>query len=111
MALTKVTQEGFIGTIMLDHAEKRNTLSSELINEIIAALDAFRADKLRAAVIRAQPGARVFSAGYNILELPVTHRQRVAGSQTGANIDVIVRAFRELVQFRMQLWREGKPSG
>ena len=74
MALTKVMQEGFIGTIMLDHAEKRNTLSSELINEIIAALDAFRADKLRAAVIRAQPGARVFSAGYNILELPVTHR-------------------------------------
>ncbi len=74
MALTKVMQEGFIGTIMLDHAEKRNTLSSELINEIIAALDAFRTDKLRAAVIRAQPGARVFSAGYNILELPVTHR-------------------------------------
>jgi methylmalonyl-CoA decarboxylase len=74
MALTKATQEGFVGTIMLDHAEKRNTLSSELINEIIAALDAFRANKLRAVVIRAQPGARVFSAGYNILELPVTHR-------------------------------------
>ncbi len=74
MALTKVTQDGPIGTIMLDHAEKRNTLSSELINEIIAALDAFRKDRLRAAVIRAQPGARVFSAGYNILELPATHR-------------------------------------
>ncbi|MGA8156395.1 MAG: methylmalonyl-CoA decarboxylase [Rhodoplanes sp.] len=74
MPLIKATHEGFIGTIMLDHAEKRNTLSSELINEIIAALDAFRADKLRAVVIRAQPGARVFSAGYNILELPVTHR-------------------------------------
>jgi hypothetical protein len=31
----------------------------------------------------------------------------VAGSQTGANIDVIVRAFRELMQVRLQLWREG----
>ena len=74
MPLIKATQEGFVGTIMLDHAEKRNTLSSELINETIGALDAFRADKLRAVVIRAQPGAHVFSAGYNILELPVTHR-------------------------------------
>jgi glycosyltransferase involved in cell wall biosynthesis len=53
--------------------------------------------------------ARAKRAGYRFVELPVTHRQRVAGSQTGANIDVIVRAFRELVQFRMQLWREGKP--
>jgi glycosyltransferase involved in cell wall biosynthesis len=53
---------------------------------------------------------RAKRAGCRFVELPVTHRQRVAGSQTGANIDVIVRAFRELVQFRMQLWREGKPS-
>ena len=74
MPLTKLTHEGWIGTIMLDYAEKRNTLSSDLINEIIAALDAFREEKLRAVVIRAQPGARVWSAGYNILELPVTHR-------------------------------------
>ena len=42
MPLTKATHEGWIGTIMLDHADKRNTLSSDLINEIIAALDAFR---------------------------------------------------------------------
>ncbi len=55
--------------------------------------------------------ARAKRAGYRFVELPVTHRERVAGSQTGANIDVITRAFRELVQFRMQLWREGKPSG
>ena len=53
---------------------------------------------------------RAKRAGYRFVELPVTHRPRVAGSQTGANINVIVRAFRELVQFRMQLWREGKPD-
>lgn len=52
--------------------------------------------------------ARAKRAGYRFVELPVTHRPRVAGSQTGANINVIVRAFRELVQVRMQLWREGK---
>ena len=50
---------------------------------------------------------RAKRAGYRFVELPVTHQPRVAGSQTGANIDVIVRAFRELVQVRLQLWREG----
>jgi glycosyltransferase involved in cell wall biosynthesis len=50
---------------------------------------------------------RAKRAGYRFVELPVTHRPRVAGSQTGANIDVIVRAFRELMRFRLQLWREG----
>jgi glycosyltransferase involved in cell wall biosynthesis len=54
--------------------------------------------------------ARAKRAGYRFVELPVTHRPRVAGSQTGANIDVIIRAFRELVQVRLQLWREGKPD-
>jgi glycosyltransferase involved in cell wall biosynthesis len=50
---------------------------------------------------------RAKRAGYRFVELPVSHRPRVAGSQTGANINVIVRAFRELVRFRTQLWREG----
>jgi len=50
---------------------------------------------------------RARRAGYRFAELPVTHRPRVAGSQTGANIRVVTRAFRELWRFRMQLWREG----
>jgi glycosyltransferase involved in cell wall biosynthesis len=53
---------------------------------------------------------RAKRAGYRFVELPVTHQPRVAGSQTGANLDVIVRAFRELMRFRIQLWREGTPS-
>ena len=53
---------------------------------------------------------RAKRAGYRFVELPGSHRPRVAGSQTGANIDVIVRAFRELIRVRLQLWREGKPG-
>jgi len=30
----------------------------------------------------------------------------VAGSQTGARLDVILRAFRELIRFRLQLCAE-----
>ena len=48
---------------------------------------------------------RAKRAGYRFVELPVTHRPRVAGSQSGARIKVIVRAFRELFRLRLQLWR------
>jgi len=50
---------------------------------------------------------RAKRAGYRFAELPVTHRPRVAGSQTGANLGVITRAFRELWRFRVELWRVG----
>jgi len=48
---------------------------------------------------------RAKRAGYRFVELPVTHRPRVAGSQSGASPKVIVRAFRELIKFRIKLWR------
>lgn len=52
---------------------------------------------------------RARQAGFKIVEVPISgHRPRVAGSPTGANPRVIVRAFRELVQFRLGLWREAK---
>ncbi len=44
--------------------------------------------------------------GYKIAEVPVTHLPRVAGSPTGANLQVIARAFRDLFRFRLRLARE-----
>ncbi len=44
--------------------------------------------------------------GYRIVDVPVTHLPRVAGESTGANIKVIVKAFRDLVRFRQRLSRE-----
>jgi glycosyltransferase involved in cell wall biosynthesis len=49
-------------------------------------------------------GAR--ARGYRIAEVPVTHRPRVAGAATGADLRVIFRAFRDLVRFRRRLSRE-----
>jgi glycosyltransferase involved in cell wall biosynthesis len=66
--------------------------------------------KSRGATFSIEWLVRAKRAGYRFAELPVTHRPRVAGSQTGANIDVITRAFRELMQVRLQLWREGSPK-
>jgi glycosyltransferase involved in cell wall biosynthesis len=44
--------------------------------------------------------------GYRIVDVPLKHLPRTAGSPTGANIRVILRAFRDLVNFRLRLSRE-----
>ncbi len=46
------------------------------------------------------------SRGYRIADVPVTHLPRVAGEATGGNLRVIVKAFRDLVSFRLRLSRE-----
>ena len=59
-----------IGTITLDHPAKRNVLSAPLIAEAIEALDAFRRHGIRVVLLRARPGAKVWSAGHDVRELP-----------------------------------------
>lgn len=63
--------------------------------------------RARGATFSAEWLVRSLRAGYRIAEVPVRHQPRRAGSPTGARIDVITRAFRELIRFRVQLWREG----
>ncbi len=46
--------------------------------------------------------------GLGIVEVPVSHFPRLAGEQTGANVLVILRAYRDLFKFRLQLWREAE---
>lgn len=60
----------------------------------------------RGATFSAEFLVRAKRAGYRIVEIGVTHRPRRAGSQTGARLDVIVRAFRELFRLRWRLWSE-----
>ncbi len=44
--------------------------------------------------------------GYRIAEVPLIHLPRGAGEATGANLAVIIKAFRDLVRFRVRLSRE-----
>ena len=60
----------------------------------------------RGATFSAEFLARAKRMGFSSREVPVTHRRRIAGSQTGAKVHVIVRAFRELFRCRIQMWRE-----
>ena len=59
-----------VATVTLDHERRRNALSHALVEEVIAALQRFREAKARVVILRARPGAKVFSAGHDIDELP-----------------------------------------
>ena len=58
------------------------------------------------AMIDTEMLAEMKARGYRMTDVPVTHLPRVAGSPTGANLKVILRAFRDLFNFRLRLWRE-----
>jgi glycosyltransferase involved in cell wall biosynthesis len=70
----------------------------EILNHVTLYSDGAMIDTEFLAGLRAR--------GYKIAEVPVTHLPRVAGNPTGANLKVIVRAFRDLFRFRIRLWRE-----
>ena len=59
-----------IGTITLNHDRKRNALSRGLIHEVIKALNDLVYQQVRVIVLRANAGARVWSAGYDVSEFP-----------------------------------------
>lgn len=58
------------------------------------------------AMIDTEMLAEIRARGYRIAEAPVSHLPRTAGSPTGANLKVVLRAFRDLFRFRLRLWRE-----
>lgn len=59
-----------VGTLTLDRPDKRNALCEEMVEQISAAFARFRAAGVRCAVLRAQPGCAVWSAGHDIAEMP-----------------------------------------
>ncbi len=66
-------------------------------------IEAFRVES-GGAVFSAEFLVRAKRAGFRIVEEPVSHYPRTAGSQTGARPQVILRAFRELLKLRWKMW-------
>ena len=67
------TIDGQIGVITLNHG-KVNALSKVLLDDIVIALDALDAASVRVTILRAVKGAKVFSAGHDVRELPTNGR-------------------------------------
>lgn len=59
-----------VGSITLNYQIKRNALAAAMSDEIVAALAEFTRLGVRVAVLRAEPGAGVWSAGHDVDELP-----------------------------------------
>jgi methylmalonyl-CoA decarboxylase len=92
MSLILTEVKDSIGVITLNHVEKRNALSEALTIGITTALDEFRTARVRAVVLRAQPGARVWSAGHDVSELPDRGRDPLGWADP---LRILVRAIKE----------------
>lgn len=90
MSFVLTSLQDAIGTITLNHPEKRNALGKALIADILAALDGFKRDKARVVVLRAAEGVTVWSAGHDVSELPLAHQDPLGWG------DPLRRVIREL---------------
>jgi methylmalonyl-CoA decarboxylase len=70
MSLVLKDYHEFIGIITFNNDSKRNALSKALIKELIQALNELIYEKVRVVVLRANSGAKVWSAGFDVTEFP-----------------------------------------
>jgi methylmalonyl-CoA decarboxylase len=92
MTLILTETKDAIGTIVMNHLQKRNALSEALIGEITVALEYFREKNIRATVLRAPAGTKVWSAGHDVSELPDRGRDPLGWSDP---LRILVRAIQE----------------
>ncbi|MCB1768111.1 MAG: methylmalonyl-CoA decarboxylase, partial [Candidatus Competibacteraceae bacterium] len=78
--------------IVMNHVQKRNALSEALIDEITVALEGFRDNNIRAVILRAPTGVKVWSAGHDVSELPNRGRDPLGWSDS---LRVLVRTIQE----------------
>jgi methylmalonyl-CoA decarboxylase len=74
MALILKDYRDMIGTITINNEAKRNCLTKQMMLDMIKTLNEFSELKARVIVIRANSGAKVWSSGYDINELPESGR-------------------------------------
>ena len=74
MSMIETKLDGFIGTITMNHPEHRNALSDTMIVEMSDAFEAMCEAKARVIILRAHDGAKVWSAGHDVRELPLPGR-------------------------------------
>lgn len=71
MELIKTCFEDGVGCITLNNDQRRNVLGEQFVHEVSDALDKFEEQGARVAILRANPGVKVWSAGHDVNELPV----------------------------------------
>lgn len=78
MPLVELSRTGHTGLLRLNRPEKQNSLNRELMRELMDGLASLAEDGCRVLVLGAAPGAKVWSAGHDINELPEPRRDPLA---------------------------------
>ena len=72
-----------VATIALDHPDTRNALSDELLDDLLAALAAAKADDAVRCVVLGSTHEKVFSSGGNLAgfaaDVPLAHKHQAIG--------------------------------
>lgn len=92
MSLVKAEVLEKVGVITLNNTQKLNALSSQLVNDIVEALDAFQKEQVHIVVLRAPEGAKVWSAGHDVKELPLKLRDPLSYYDS---LEVLLRTVEE----------------
>lgn len=69
MELVSTHRDNKIGTITIHHPQKRNSITAQLVQELLVAFDELEQAGIHVVILRAMPGVRVWSAGHDIYEL------------------------------------------
>ena len=70
MTLVEVAIQDGIATLTLNDPRSRNALSSALVSDLVRGLVVAREAPARIVVLRAPPGAKTWSSGHDVRELP-----------------------------------------
>jgi len=92
--LVEVQISGQIGTITLNNPKKHNCLSKELIDDLCAALDEMKKREVRVVILRASAGAKVFSSGHDVRELPTNGRDPLTFNDPLRRVVRMIELFR-----------------
>ena len=90
--LVEASTQNQIGTITLNDPKTLNSLSSALVKGLLGSLDSFQEKGIRAVILRAPPGSRIWSAGHNVGELPKHARDPLTYSDP---LRVVIRKIQE----------------
>lgn len=85
--------DGATGIITMNDDAHRNVISNEFAHELIKILNGFRTKQVRAVVLRANPGAKVWSAGHDISELPPPGHDPLHWSETLPHLVRVIQNF------------------
>jgi len=93
MSLVEISDSDGVGTLTLNDPASRNALSSALVKELVQGLALLRERQVRMVVLRAPRGAKTWSSGHDVRELPTGGRDPLTYS------DPMRNAIRQIQEF------------